>query len=70
MTYKRSILLLVWSFSVVTVFSQTFTGTVIDQETNQPVPFANVYFVEIETGTITNQVGKVQYENAIVQQIN
>ena len=39
------------------VFSQTFKGTVTDKETNQPIPFANVYFVELETGTTTNVNG-------------
>jgi len=54
---QRSILLLILSSSALTVFSQTFTGTVADQETNQPIPFANVYFVELETGTTTDEDG-------------
>lgn len=38
-------------------FSQTFQGTVTDQETKSPVAFANVHFVELHTGTTTDKNG-------------
>ena len=50
-------MLLISCFSVLTVFSQSFTGTVTDKQTNQPIPFANVYFYELETGTTTDENG-------------
>ena len=50
-------MLLISCFPALTVFSQTFKGTVTDQETNEPIPYANVYFVELETGTTTDENG-------------
>ena len=39
------------------IFSQTFKGTVTDRESNRPIPVANVYFLELETGTTTDENG-------------
>ncbi len=53
-------------FFLITPFlgqSQTFTGTVIDKNTQKPIPFAQVYFVDLKTGTITNQNGVFKIEN-------
>jgi len=35
-------------------FAQQFTGKVIDKETNQAIPYADVYFTELQIGTTTN----------------
>lgn len=45
------------------VYGQTFTGTVIDQNTGNPVPYANVYFSELETGTTTDENGVFNIEH-------
>ena len=63
MNKDRTIMLFVLCFSTLVTFSQTFTGTVIDQKTNQLVPFANVYFVELETGTSTDEHGIFRIEH-------
>ena len=34
--------------------SQAFTGKVVDRETNVSIPFAEVFFAELQTGTTTN----------------
>jgi len=37
--------------------AQSFKGTVLDRTTDQPIPFASVYFVELETGTNSDSSG-------------
>ncbi len=54
---KLFILFLLVLLSASTVFSQIFTGTVLDSETEQPVPFADVFFVELNTGRATDNQG-------------
>lgn len=39
------------------VFSQEFSGKVINESTKEPVPYASVYFVELEIGGRTNDDG-------------
>lgn len=53
----RSCLTILVCFSCMASFSQTFTGVVFDKETGQPLPFADVYFVELKTGTTTDSSG-------------
>lgn len=43
--------------------SQTFTGKVLNKTTEKPIPFAQVYFVDLKTGTITNQNGEFEINN-------
>lgn len=46
------------------LFSQNkVAGTVIDANTNQHLPYANIYFSEIEKGTFTNESGHFSIEN-------
>ena len=49
-------------FLSITIFGQDFTGTVLDKETKQPIPFAQVYFVDLKTGTETDQNGNFKVE--------
>jgi len=49
--------LLLFSFSIITVFGQNFTGTVLDKETNLPLSLAQVYLVDLKTGTTTDENG-------------
>ena len=44
-------------------YSQSFTATVLDSETLQPVPFAEVYFVDLKTGTTTDINGIFKIEH-------
>ncbi len=45
--------------SSIPLFSQTtLTGKVIDGSTNEPLPFANIYFEKLGTGTSTNSDGE------------
>lgn len=50
-------------FVSITIFSQTFTGTVLDKATKEPVSFAQVYFVDLKTGTTTGEQGVFKIEN-------
>lgn len=38
-------------------------GTVIDGSTKQPLPYASIYFTELEKGTSTNETGNFSLEN-------
>ena len=59
----KSILLLLSLFLFSTAYSQTFKGTVIDKESNQVIPYAQVYFVDLKTGTTTNENGIFKIEH-------
>lgn len=37
--------------------AQHFVGKVLDKETNEPIQFADVFFTELQTGTITDEDG-------------
>ena len=50
-------------FASITASAQTFTGTVLDKETKQPVPHVQVYFVDLKTGTTTNNNGVFKFDN-------
>ncbi|RLD19333.1 MAG: TonB-dependent receptor [Bacteroidetes bacterium] len=51
------LILLIAVFIGNSVEAQQFKGTVVDNTTDQPIAFANVFFVELETGTITDSNG-------------
>ncbi len=40
-----------------------FTGTVLDKETKEPIPYADVFFVELNTGRVTNMDGQFEIEH-------
>lgn len=44
-------------------FSQNFKGTVLDKDTNEPIPYADVLFVELNTGRITDENGRFEIEH-------
>ena len=54
---KIFFLVLISNILAFSVFGQDFKGTVIDKETNKPVPFADVYFNELNTGAATDMDG-------------
>lgn len=39
-------------------FSQDFKGLVIDKETKLPIPYAEIYIVDLATGTVSNEKGE------------
>ncbi|MBT8394115.1 MAG: TonB-dependent receptor [Bacteroidia bacterium] len=52
---------LIWLLMLATsfIYSQnTLKGNIINSETNETIPFANVYFPELEKGSITNEEGE------------
>ncbi len=62
---------LIIGFTLITLFTlvntntyaQSFVGTVLDKETKQPIPFAEVYFVDLKTGTTTDNQGIFKIEH-------
>ncbi len=52
-------LYLICLLSGVTVFAQNFgvAGTVVDASNNTPITFANIYFPQLEKGTLTDENG-------------
>lgn len=51
---NKFIFFILASMVAINSFAQDFKGTVIDKETNKPVPFADVYFNELNTGAATD----------------
>ncbi len=70
MNVKKYILLITLVFLYSIVSAQSFKGTVLDSETNEPIPFANVYFVELHTGTSTNENGVFTIEHYPIKKIH
>ena len=44
-------------------FSQSFNAKVVDSQTKEAIAFANIYFVDLKTGTTTNEQGIFKVEN-------
>jgi iron complex outermembrane receptor protein len=63
MDIQKFILTIFLSFLMTTAFSQSFTGTVLNKEDNQPMPFVEVYFVDLKTGTTTDEDGTFKIEH-------
>ncbi len=63
MKISKSNLFLFLFFLCTTVFSQSFTGTVIDKKTKEPIPNVQVYFVDLKTGTSTDEKGIFRIEH-------
>ena len=45
-------------FSSITAVGQNFKGSVLDKETKKPIPFAQVYVVDLKSGIITDKNGQ------------
>ncbi len=57
-TYLKAGALLLFFLSIYsTGLAQTFKGRVLDKETHQPIPFAEVFFVELNAGRVTDEYG-------------
>ena len=52
-------------FLITTTFAigQSFKGIVLDKETKEPIPYAQVYFIDLKTGTVTNNSGSFKMES-------
>lgn len=59
---KNIISITLFLFVAITLFGQNFTGTVLDKETKQPISYAQVYFVDLKTGTTTDENGVFKFE--------
>ena len=53
----RLIYLFIFSLISFSSLAQQFKGKVLDKETNEPIPFADVFFMELQTGTSTDENG-------------
>ncbi|HSH50362.1 MAG TPA: DUF5686 family protein, partial [Bacteroidales bacterium] len=53
MWYKGAIVLII-AFTNINIYAQEISGKVCDEETREPVPFANVWFKGTTTGTMTD----------------
>ncbi len=60
---KKPILSVITFLWITTTFCQSFTGTVLDKKDNQPIPYAQVYFVDLKTGTTTDENGIFKIEH-------
>jgi iron complex outermembrane receptor protein len=52
-------------FTAQITFAQNMKGTVIDKETEKGIPFAKVYFIELQNGTICDSIGNWELSNTI-----
>ena len=60
---KNFILALLY-FAMPSLYAQhTITGTITDQVTNEGIPFSNVYFPQLEIGTISTEEGTYILKN-------
>ena len=57
MTKLKSGFSCVFLFLSFTLYGQQFYGRVVDKETNEPVPFAEIYFPELHTGVYSDENG-------------
>jgi len=57
MSLRGLIVLLLFSFLFLKGFSQTVSGTITDAQTNEPLPFVNVYISNTTKGTQTDIKG-------------
>ncbi len=63
------IILLIFCFLDLSVYAQTFKGKVINEEDYSPIPFATVYFVDLQTGVSCNENGAFEYNYQLPQTI-
>ena len=54
---KKIIIIAYCLIAYFSLTAQTFEGTVLDKEDNQALPFVDVYFVDLKTGTTTDEHG-------------
>jgi len=47
----------------ITVLGQNFTGKVLDKEEKKPIAYAQVYFLDLKTGTTTDENGIFKFEH-------
>ena len=61
---RKGVFLLVFANAFAFVAnSQIFKGSVLDKNTNEPIPYADVLFVELNTGRITDENGHFEIEH-------
>jgi len=51
------ILIVIFQFALIIANAQTFKGTILDKIDKQPIPFVDIYFPELKTGTTTDDNG-------------
>ncbi len=70
MTLMKSVFLVLFQFSFLILKSQTFVGKVLDFENNLPIPMVEISFVDLQTGTTTDENGLFKIENFNLKKIH
>ena len=63
MNNKKTILTAIFLYLTISVYCQTYTGTILDKTDEQPLPFVDVYFPDLDAGTITDENGVFKIEH-------
>ena len=60
----KSLLNALLLLAITSIYSQnTFSGKITDSQTSEPLSFVNIYFSDLEKGTVSNENGVFQIEN-------
>ena len=54
---KNILLMIVLSFVVQLSFGQEFKGKILDVETKEGIPFANIYIKDVQVNAISDSIG-------------
>ena len=60
---KNSTLLIIFLFLSISSFAQTKVSGIVVDNTNEPVPFANIVFKGSNTGVVSNEDGRFYIES-------
>lgn len=66
----KAILILISSFLITTSYGQSFSGKVLDKDDKRPIPYAEIYLVDLKTGTITDENGIFNIEHLLQKNIH
>ena len=68
---KRHTVIFFLSFIPHLLFAQDIGGAkVIDIETNQPIPYATIYYLDIGSGTVSDSIGNFSYFGELPKQLS
>ena len=59
----RSLLIGLFIVTEAIAHAQTMRGVVLNSETNHPIPFANIYVVDLAAGTLADSLGAFEIQN-------
>ena len=67
---KNILLMIVFSFVVQSFFAQEFKGKILDAETREGIPFANIYIKDIQVNAISDSIGNFSIDVPLPKEIN